>query len=151
MRYKPGMTPTGMAATRRRAALVLAGAVTLSIAGETTGPTDDRFPPELVAWVPDARNPLLEGTGRGTWDREIRERGFILSEPDGWRLWCTGYDSRRSETKSLGLPGNPIIPSDDSSGILVKDGEELRLYTMHPAVRPWRPRGGGAGIAPIGD
>lgn len=37
--------------------------------------------------------------------------------------------------------GNPVIRSDDSSGILVDDGERLRLYTMHPAVKLWVPRG----------
>ena len=38
-------------------------------------------------------------------------------------------------------PGNPVIRSDDSSGILVDDGERLRLYTMHPEVKLWLPRG----------
>lgn len=37
-------------------------------------------------------------------------------------------------------PGNPVIRSDDSSGILVDDGERLRLYTMHPQVKLWLPR-----------
>ncbi len=32
----------------------------------------------------------------------------------------------------------PVIRSDDSSGILVPDGEGFLLYTMHPAVRLWR-------------
>jgi beta-1,2-mannobiose phosphorylase / 1,2-beta-oligomannan phosphorylase len=60
------------------------------------------FPPELVDWVPYARNPLFAGTGGETWDREIRERGFIRREGKDWRLWYTGYDSRRGETKALG-------------------------------------------------
>jgi hypothetical protein len=324
MVYKRGMNPTPISSAPLRPALVglvLVGAVATAASQQVARPPDDRFPRQLVEWVPDARDPLFEGTGRATWDREIRERGFILHEPDGWRLWYTGYDSRRSETKSLGLatspdgirwtrypgnpvfsgswtedvfvvkrdgvyhmfaegrddiahrltsgdglrwedhgsldirlrngaplppgpygtptvwvekgiwhlyyeredrgiwlatsrdlrvwtnvrdepviglgpgeydrhavalnqvfrrgdhyyglyhanadpewkgpwttclvvsddlvrwekyPGNPIIPTDDSSGILVTDGEELRLYTMHPAVRLWRPRGGGA-------
>ena len=38
-------------------------------------------------------------------------------------------------------PGNPIVRSDDSSGILVDDGERLRLYTMHPQVKLWLPKG----------
>jgi hypothetical protein len=38
-------------------------------------------------------------------------------------------------------PGNPVIRSDDSSGILVDDGQRLRLYTMHPQVKLWLPRG----------
>jgi len=38
-------------------------------------------------------------------------------------------------------PDNPVIRSDDSSGILVDDGERLRLYTMHPQLKLWLPRG----------
>jgi hypothetical protein len=37
--------------------------------------------------------------------------------------------------------GNPVIRSDDSSGILVDDGGRLRLYTMHPQLKLWLPRG----------
>lgn len=51
------------------------------------------FPPELVHWVPYKGNPIFAGTGRGTWDRHIRERGYILKEGNQWRLWYTGYDS----------------------------------------------------------
>jgi hypothetical protein len=60
------------------------------------------FPPELVDWVPFAKSPLFSGTGAATWDREIRERGFILRDGGIWRLWYTGYDSTRSERKALG-------------------------------------------------
>jgi hypothetical protein len=35
---------------------------------------------------------------------------------------------------------NPIIRSDDSSGVLVDDGQRRLLYTMHPAVKLWLPR-----------
>jgi hypothetical protein len=107
---------------------------TLSLAGAVLalGP----FPPQLVDWVLDGPSPLFEGTGRDTWDREIRERGFILREPDGWRLWYAGYDSRRSETKSLGLatspdgvhwtrhPGNPIFSGSWTEDVFVvkRDG-----------------------------
>ena len=38
-------------------------------------------------------------------------------------------------------PGNPVIRSDSSSGVLVDEGTRLRLYTMHPEVRLWLPRG----------
>jgi beta-fructofuranosidase len=86
-----------------------------------TKPADGRFPRELVDWVPYGGNPLFAGTGAPTWDREIRERGFVLREADGWKLWYTGYDSSRSEVKSLGYatspdgiqwtrhPGNPVF------------------------------------------
>jgi hypothetical protein len=66
------------------------------------------FPPELVAWVPHgAGQPLFAGTGRATWDREIRERGFILKEGREWRLWYTGYDADRSDEKALGYATSP--------------------------------------------
>ncbi|MBI1178564.1 glycosylase [bacterium] len=51
------------------------------------------FPPELVHWVPYKGNPVFAGTGRDTWDRHIRERGYVLKEGDHWRLWYTGYDA----------------------------------------------------------
>jgi hypothetical protein len=34
-------------------------------------------------------------------------------------------------------PANPIIRSNDSSGILVHDGQQWRLYTMHATVKMW--------------
>ena len=37
-------------------------------------------------------------------------------------------------------PHNPLIASNDSSGVLVYDGRRLRLYTMHPVVKLWLPR-----------
>ena len=32
-------------------------------------------------------------------------------------------------------PGNPIVRTNNSSGQFVHDGEQYRLYTMHPDVR----------------
>ena len=72
-----------------------------------SSPDASLFPRELTDWVPYERNALFAGTSAGTWDREIRERGFILREGDTWKLWYTGYDSRKSETKSLGYATSP--------------------------------------------
>jgi hypothetical protein len=108
----------GVAMTRRQAPLVT-----------------DSFPKELVDWVPYEGNPLFAGTGQDTWDREIRERGFILREEDSWRLWFTGYDSSRSETKSLGYatsadgirwsrhPGNPVFDRGWTEDVFVMKHE----------------------------
>ena len=63
-------------------------------------PTD--FPPELVEFVPYGSAPLLAGTGQDTWDRKIRERGYILREGDAWHLWYTGYNEARSDSRFLG-------------------------------------------------
>ena len=65
------------------------------------------FPPELVDWVPYEGNPLFAGTGQGTWDDHIRERGFILREGGLWRLWYTGYDPARGGAMALGYATSP--------------------------------------------
>jgi sucrose-6-phosphate hydrolase SacC (GH32 family) len=76
----------------------------------------------FVAWTPIAENPVFTGTGRDTWDRKIRERGYILVDDDAtYHLWYTGYAGDRQSTMSLGHatsrdgihwerdPGNPIF------------------------------------------
>ena len=66
------------------------------------GGAGSRFPKELVEWVPWEGNPVFTGTGKETWDRQIRERGYILREGDKWHLWYTGYNTGRSDKKLLG-------------------------------------------------
>ncbi len=78
------------------------------------------FPPELVDFVPYQDAPVLAGTGEDTWDRNIRERGYILREGDAWHLWYTGYNEVRAPSHFLGYatssdglhwtrwPGNPL-------------------------------------------
>jgi beta-1,2-mannobiose phosphorylase / 1,2-beta-oligomannan phosphorylase len=57
----------------------------------------------LVNWTPVPENPVFTGTGHNTWDRKIRERGYILVGDDGtFHLWYTGYAADRSPTMSLG-------------------------------------------------
>jgi hypothetical protein len=87
--------------------IVACAAVVAVFPPPPAAPAEPAFPPELVDWVPYSKDPLFAGTGRDTWDREIRERGFILRDGDTWRLWYTGYDSRKSETKSLGYATSP--------------------------------------------
>jgi sucrose-6-phosphate hydrolase SacC (GH32 family) len=73
---------------------------------------DEQFPPELVAFEPYQGNPVFAGTGKDTWDRTIRERGYILREGDTWHLWYTGHNHNRSDanyrnTMSLGYATSP--------------------------------------------
>jgi beta-1,2-mannobiose phosphorylase / 1,2-beta-oligomannan phosphorylase len=76
----------------------------------------------FVSWAPIKDNPVFAGTGRDTWDRKIRERGYILVENDGtYHLWYTGYAADKPPTMSLGHatsrdgvhwvrdPANPIF------------------------------------------
>jgi predicted GH43/DUF377 family glycosyl hydrolase len=65
------------------------------------------FPRHLVSFVPDNRNPLFSGTGADTWDRKIRERGYIIKESDGYHLWYTGYRGQDTDEKALGYATSP--------------------------------------------
>lgn len=88
----------------------------------TAAARGDDAPWRLVNWKPIVNGPIFEGTGRDTWDRKIRERGFILRGDDGvYTLWYTGFDFNKAETISLGRatsadglhwtrdPANPIF------------------------------------------
>ena len=64
------------------------------------------FPDELTHFTPSKRNPLFAGTGSNTWDKEIRERGYILKEDSIYHLWYTGYQHIDS-IKYLGYATSP--------------------------------------------
>jgi beta-1,2-mannobiose phosphorylase / 1,2-beta-oligomannan phosphorylase len=63
---------------------------------------NEEFPSEIVNFVPYTSNPVFDGTGKDTWDKQIRERGFILFEDGIYKLWYTGYNGPESVTKYLG-------------------------------------------------
>jgi beta-1,2-mannobiose phosphorylase / 1,2-beta-oligomannan phosphorylase len=66
------------------------------------------FPSEMVNFIAYKANPVFSGTGANTWDEEIRERGYILKEEDGYHLWYTGYRKDSAEkTKYLGYATSP--------------------------------------------
>ena len=80
-------------------------------------------------------------------DQVVRYKGRYYgvyhanADPEWKGPWTTCLAASSDLVKWEKYPGNPIIRSDDSSGILVDDGVRLRLYTMHPAVKLWLPRG----------
>ena len=79
------------------------------------------FPSELVNFKAYAENPIFTGTNIDTWDKQIRERGFVLKEGSNYHLWFTGY-SPASPTKFLGYATS-------------KDGihwERFSKETIHP-------------------
>jgi hypothetical protein len=99
-----------------------------------SGKTD---PWEFVSWKPIDGNPVFKGTGNGTWDRKIRERGFILPRKQGgFDLWYTGYNDDRSPTRFLGHatspdglkwrrdPGNPLFTDSwvEDMAVIERDG-----------------------------
>jgi sucrose-6-phosphate hydrolase SacC (GH32 family) len=68
-----------------------------------SGRTEDgvKFAPSMVEFTPYKANPVFQGTGTDTWDKKIRERGFILKEDGEYKMWYTGY-AQDSEPKYLG-------------------------------------------------
>ncbi|MCK4466096.1 MAG: hypothetical protein KAU83_10340, partial [Bacteroidales bacterium] len=82
---------------------------------------EEEFPKEMVEFVPYEANPIFEGTGLDTWDKQIRERGYILYDEGIFKLWYSGYNKDIIETIFLGYatstdginwtryPGNPIF------------------------------------------
>lgn len=83
--------------TRRGPGLSLI--VALAIAPSAVG---DEFPPDLISWVPDPATPVFAGAGGHAWDRDIRERGWILVEDGTYHLFYTGYNEERSPNRALG-------------------------------------------------
>lgn len=59
------------------------------------------LPKELVSFVPYQSNPIFSGTGEDTWDKQIRERGYIIKEGNTYHMWYTGY-SPKNIAKFLG-------------------------------------------------
>jgi hypothetical protein len=60
------------------------------------------FSVDMVRFEPYPSNPVFSGTGDDTWDRLIRERGFILFDEGKYKLWYSGYNTDYSDTIYLG-------------------------------------------------
>jgi predicted GH43/DUF377 family glycosyl hydrolase len=66
-------------------------------------------------------NPVFTGTGGNTWDKNIRERGFILFEDGVFHMWYTGYRDGDNEAMHLGYATSP-------------DGLNWKRYEKNPIV-----------------
>jgi predicted GH43/DUF377 family glycosyl hydrolase len=60
------------------------------------------FSPEMVSFEPYENNPVFSGSGEDTWDKQIRERGYIIKEDDVYKMWYSGYNGGDTTTKYLG-------------------------------------------------
>jgi predicted GH43/DUF377 family glycosyl hydrolase len=122
------------------------------------------FPPELVRFRSVQDQPVFRAAEAPAWDRRIRERGWILREPDGWKLWYTGYDGSADGRRMLGLatsadglnwkrhPNNPLLAAiwvedmcvvrDGDRYLMVAEGEEDRAqwFTSADGVT-WKHQG----------
>lgn len=56
-----------------------------------------------------------------------------------WRDWSTNVAVSEDLVHWTKYAGNPIIGNNRSSGILVDDGKQYRMYTMHPEVNLYFP------------
>ncbi|GAB4017799.1 hypothetical protein GCM10028808_50290 [Spirosoma migulaei] len=56
-----------------------------------------------------------------------------------WHEWSTNVAVSNDLIHWTKYSGNPIVKGNKSSGILVDDGNQFRLYTMHPAVNVFLP------------
>lgn len=99
------------------------------------------FPSEMVEFIPYKKNPVFTGTGGNNWDKEIRERGYILFEDNIYKMWYTGYNSEISDQKFLGYatsldginwskhPGNPVFSEKWTEDMFVIKSENT--YYMY--------------------
>ncbi|SCD21843.1 putative 6(G)-fructosyltransferase [Proteiniphilum saccharofermentans] len=62
----------------------------------------DKFPPQMVLFGSYEENPIFSGTNSNTWDKYIRERGYILKDEGIYKMWYTGYNGGDSSIKYLG-------------------------------------------------
>ena len=80
------------------------------------------FPSELVNFVPYKNNPVFSGADSSSWDEQIRERGYILKEDDGYHMWYTGYKKDKHDPLFLGYANSP-------------DGIKWTRYAHNPIFR----------------
>ncbi|MDR0748007.1 MAG: hypothetical protein LBF62_00350 [Tannerellaceae bacterium] len=123
-------------------AILVASLTFASCAGQgkqVSGPDD--FPPAMTGFIAYPDNPVFAGSGADTWDRKIRERGFILYEDGLYKMWYTGYNPEIAEEKFPGYatstdgvnwaryPENPVFKEKWTEDMFVLKHEGL--YYMY--------------------
>lgn len=127
--------------TRRNALWMASLALSLAAWLLPAAAPAEEFPSQMVDFLPYPANPVFTGTGEDTWDRSIRERGYILRDADGYHLWYTGYNTDRSDTKYLGYatssdglhwtryPNNPVFDGSWTEDVQVlKHGDTYFMF-----------------------
>jgi hypothetical protein len=89
-----------------------------------------KFSSVMVNLTPYEENPVFQGTGTDTWDKHIRERGFILVEEGVYKMWYTGY-TRDSEPKYLGYANSADgISWQDHGDLVIREPLKLPYITV---------------------
>ncbi len=83
---------------------------------------NEEFPSEMVSFTPIKNNPVFIGTGSESWDKKIRERGFILFEGGQYKMWYTGYNDQLAKERFLGYATS-------------SDGIHWEKYPYNPVFR----------------
>ncbi|MFD2935088.1 glycoside hydrolase family protein [Spirosoma flavum] len=108
---------------------------------------------DLKVWTNVQGEPVLT-KGPTEYDRYavamnqvIRYEGFYYayyhaSAFADWHEWTTNVAVSNDLIHWTKYAGNPLVGGNKSSGIVVNDGTQFRLYTMHPAVNVFLPAGG---------
>ncbi|HEX5555166.1 MAG TPA: glycosylase [Chitinophagaceae bacterium] len=96
---------------------------------------EEAFASEMVNFVPYEKNPVFKGTGTDTWDKQIRERGYIIFEGGIYKMWYTGYNGSDTVPKYLGYatsgdgihwtryPKNPVFTKKWTEDMFVVKNE----------------------------
>jgi beta-1,2-mannobiose phosphorylase / 1,2-beta-oligomannan phosphorylase len=108
---------------------------------------------DLKIWTNVQDEPVLV-PGPGDYDRKmiavnqiVKHRGAYFAYYHGSgsetapRTWNTNVARSTDLVHWQKYPGNPLVAQNKSSGIVVFDGRQFRLYTMHEQVDVYYPRG----------
>jgi len=80
---------------------VLVVACLLGVFGAAAPAAGEEVPAALTAFGP-VSVPLFAGGGPDAWDRDLRERGWIMRHGGRWHLWYTGSNPDRDPIRRLG-------------------------------------------------
>src|SRR5579872_2355678 len=109
---------------------------------------------DMKTWTNVQDEPVLS-PGSGSYDRLMIALNQIIRHDGRYyayfhgsgtaekpRLWTTNVAVSTDLVHWKKYAGNPLLPEREnkSSGIVVHDGKQYRLYTMHPAVQVHFPR-----------
>lgn len=100
---------------------------------------------DLLTWTNVQEDPVLI-KGPESYDRygiamnqviryQGKYYGYYHGTPDkDWSTWNTNVAVSEDKIHWRKYAHNPILEDNKSSGIIVQDGDQIRMYTMHPEV-----------------